>query len=52
MKGVKESVIASRFHPSQKETKTSVLSFLEHLSQFPEKVLQRLGTEQLLKYKY
>ncbi|WP_103574449.1 hypothetical protein, partial [Bacillus thuringiensis] len=44
------TVISNRFHASQKEIKTSVLSFLEHLFQFPEKVLQRLGTEQLLKY--
>ncbi|MED0988093.1 transposase [Bacillus paramycoides] len=49
-KASKESVISNRFHASQKEIKTSVLSFLEYLSQFPEKVLQRLGTEQLLKH--
>ncbi|PGH77382.1 integrase [Bacillus thuringiensis] len=49
-KVLKESVISNRFHASQKEIKTSVISFLEYLSQFPEKVLQRLGTEQLLKY--
>ena len=49
-KALKESVISNHFHASQKEIKTSVLSFLEHLSQFPEKVLQRLGTEQLLKH--
>ncbi|WP_257144139.1 transposase [Bacillus wiedmannii] len=49
-KALKESVISNRFHASQKEMTTSVLSFLEHLFQFPEKVFQRLETEQLLKY--
>ncbi|QTR84994.1 transposase [Bacillus cytotoxicus] len=49
-KSLKESVISNCFHALQKEIKTSVLSFLEHFSQCPEKVLQRLGTEQLLKY--
>ncbi|PEZ26811.1 integrase [Bacillus thuringiensis] len=49
-KALKENVISNRFHASQKEIKTSVLSFLAHLSQFPEKVIQRLGTEQLLKH--
>jgi transposase len=48
-KWLKESVIANRFHASQAEIRTSVLSFLEHLSLFPEKVLQRLGVVQMLK---
>ncbi len=39
----------NRFNASQKEIKTSVLSFLEDPSKFTEKVLQRLGTEQVLK---
>ncbi|MGE6964367.1 IS630 family transposase, partial [Bacillus thuringiensis] len=49
-KALKENVISNRFHASQKEIKTSVLSFLTHLAQFPAKVIQRLGTEQLLKH--
>lgn len=48
-KWLKESVIANRFHASQAEIRTSVLSFLEHLSLFPKKVLQRLGVVQMLK---
>ncbi|MGE7331652.1 hypothetical protein ACQKJ7_29650, partial [Bacillus thuringiensis] len=49
-KALKENVISNRFHASQKEIKISVLSFLTHLAQFPAKVIQRLGTEQLLKH--
>ncbi|TKH19800.1 hypothetical protein FC697_19905 [Bacillus wiedmannii] len=49
-KSLKESVIFNRFHASQKEIKSSVLSVLGHLSQFPDKALQRLGAEQVLKY--
>lgn len=48
-KWLKESVIVNRFHATQAEIRTSVLSFLEHLSQFPEKVLQRLGAVHMLK---
>ncbi len=40
---LKESVIANRFHPTRKELRESIVSFLEHLAQFPEKVLQRIG---------
>jgi transposase len=40
---LKESVIANRFHPNRKELRESVVSFLEYLSEFPEKVLQRIG---------
>ncbi|OUB14129.1 IS630 family transposase [Bacillus thuringiensis serovar yunnanensis] len=49
-KWLKESVISNRFHASQEEIRTSVLSFLEYIAQWPEKVLKRLGVEQLLKY--
>jgi transposase len=48
-KWLKESVIANRFHVSQKEIRTSILSFLEHLASFPEKALQRMGVVQMLK---
>ncbi|RVU63200.1 hypothetical protein BM74_16480 [Bacillus thuringiensis] len=44
------SAISNRFHASQEEIRTSVVSFLEYIAQCPEKVLQRLGVEQLLKY--
>ncbi|WP_342413235.1 IS630 family transposase [Anoxybacillus suryakundensis] len=40
---LKESVIANRFHANRKELRESIVSFLEHLTQFPEKVLQRIG---------
>jgi len=40
---LKESVIANRFHPNRKELRESIVSFLEYLSEFPEKVLQRIG---------
>ncbi|QPW51773.1 integrase (plasmid) [Bacillus thuringiensis] len=49
-KWLKESIISNRFYASQKEIRASVVSFLEYIAQFPEKVLQRLGVEQLLKY--
>ncbi|WP_235356970.1 transposase [Bacillus alveayuensis] len=35
---LKDSVIANRFHPLRE----SIVSFLEYLSEFPEKVLQRI----------
>jgi transposase len=40
---LKESVIANRFHVNRKELRESIVSFLEHLAQFSEKVLQRIG---------
>ncbi|QSB48062.1 transposase [Parageobacillus toebii] len=40
---MKESVIANRFHANRKELRESIVSFLEHLAQFPEKVLPRIG---------
>ncbi len=49
-KWLKESVISNRFHASQEEIRASVISFLEYIAQYREKVLQRLGVEQLLKY--
>lgn len=49
-KWLKESVISNRFHASQEEIRASVLSFLGYIAQWPEKVLKRLGVEQLLKY--
>ncbi|MGH0945616.1 transposase [Bacillus mycoides] len=49
-KWLKESIISNRSHASQEEIRASVVSFLEYIAQCPEKVLQRLGVEQLLKY--
>jgi len=40
---LKESVIANRFHPNRKELRESIVSFLEYLSEFPERLLQRIG---------
>ena len=40
---LKESVIANRFHPNRKELRESIVSVLEYLSEFLEKVLQRIG---------
>jgi transposase len=40
---LKESLIANRFHANRKELRESIVSFLEYLSEFPEKVLQRIG---------
>jgi len=40
---LEESVISNRFHPTRKELRESIVSFLEYLSQFLEKVLQRIG---------
>ncbi|RDE36350.1 integrase [Parageobacillus thermoglucosidasius] len=40
---LKESVIANRFHANRKELRESIVSFLDYLAQFPEKVLQRIG---------
>ena len=48
-KWLKESVIANRFHASQKEIRSSILSFLEHMASFPKMVLQRMGVVQMLK---
>jgi transposase len=47
---LKESVIANRFHPTRKELRESVVSFLEHLAQFREKVLQRIGQVVMSEY--
>ncbi|WP_260440611.1 transposase [Parageobacillus thermoglucosidasius] len=40
---LKESVIANWFHANRKELRESIVSFLDYLAQFPEKVLQRIG---------
>ncbi|MFX3625121.1 MAG: IS630 family transposase [Ectobacillus sp.] len=48
-KWLKECVIANRYHATQADIRASVLSFLEHLASFPEKVLQRMGRAQMLK---
>ncbi|NNV00869.1 transposase [Geobacillus sp. DSP4a] len=40
---LKENVIANRFHPTRKELRELIVSFLEHLAPFSEKVLQRIG---------
>lgn len=48
-KWMKESVIVNRYHATQTDIRASVLSFLEHMSLFPEKVIQRLGVVQMLK---
>ncbi|EEM44710.1 hypothetical protein bthur0005_54790 [Bacillus thuringiensis serovar pakistani str. T13001] len=46
-----ETHISNHFHASQEEIRTCVVvSFLEYIAQCPEKILQRLGVEQLLKY--
>ncbi|WP_235867491.1 IS630 family transposase [Priestia abyssalis] len=47
---LKESVIVNRFHATQKDIRKSVSSFLEHLDQFPEKVLQRIGSLAMSEY--
>lgn len=47
---LKESVIINRFHATQKDIRKSVSSFLEHLDQFPEKVLQRIGSLAMSEY--
>jgi transposase len=41
---LKKSVIANRFHATRKDIRKSVLSFLEHLYEFPEKVLRLIGS--------
>jgi transposase len=40
---LKESIIANHFHANRKELRESIVSLLDHLTQFPEKVLQRIG---------
>lgn len=41
---LKGSVIVNRFHATRKEIRKSVLSFMEYLDTFPEKVIQRIGS--------
>lgn len=41
---LKKSVIANRFHATRDDIRTSVLSFLDHLQAYPEKVLRLLGS--------
>ena len=40
----KKSVIANRFHANRKDIRKSVLSFLEHLHEYPEKVIRLIGS--------
>ncbi|WP_257155463.1 integrase [Bacillus cereus] len=46
---MKELVISNRFHASQEEVRTSVVSFLESIAQCPDEFLQKVDVEQLLK---
>lgn len=41
---LKKSVIANRFHATREEIRKSVLSFLEHLHEYPEKVIRLIGS--------
>jgi transposase len=41
---LKKSVIANRFHATCEAIGTSIVSFLEHLHAYPEKVLRLLGS--------
>lgn len=41
---LKKSVIANRFHATREDIRKSVLSFLEYLDEFPEKVLHLIGS--------
>ena len=41
---LKKSVIANRFHTNRKDIRKSVLSFLEHLHEYPEKVIRLIGS--------
>ena len=41
---LKKSVIANRFHATREDIRQSVLSFLECLDEFPEKVLRLIGS--------
>jgi hypothetical protein len=36
---MKESVIINRFHTNQEEIRESIISFLEHITDMPEKVM-------------
>jgi transposase len=47
---LKGSVIVNRFHATQQDIRQSVSSFFEHLDQFPEKVLQHIGSLAMSKY--
>ncbi len=40
---LKQSVIVNRFHATRADIRVSVLSFLDHISLFPNLVLQRIG---------
>lgn len=41
---LKKSVIANRFHATREDIRKSVLSFLEHLHEYPEKVIRLIGS--------
>ncbi|MFJ5622022.1 IS630 family transposase [Peribacillus loiseleuriae] len=41
---LKKRVMANRFHATRKDIRKSVLSFLEHLYEFPEKMLRLIGS--------
>ena len=41
---LKKSVIANRFHATREDIRKSVLSFLEYLHEFPEKVIRLIGS--------
>jgi transposase len=47
-KWLKEDVIANQLHATQAEIRTSVLSFLENFSLFPEKSLKRIAVVKML----
>ncbi|OLR25462.1 transposase [Bacillus cereus] len=49
-KWLKEGVISNHFHASQKEIRAAIVSLLEYIAKWSEKILQRLGEEQLLKH--
>lgn len=42
-KWMRESVIVNRFHATREEIRESVITFLEFISEIPEKVLQRIS---------
>jgi hypothetical protein len=47
---LKDSVIDNQFHLTRKELRESIVSFLEYLSEFPEKVLQRIAHVRMSKF--
>lgn len=41
---LKKSVIANRFHATREDIRESIISFLIHLAEYPEKVLSLIGS--------